>query len=134
MKIPGGAGTASLTSRYYAASFERPLRNSRRLDGMEGDRQILNRQIATVDSEAKRLVSAITAGGDIPALVGALKVAHERRFFHRIFLNSYRLTAVIGRLVTDRAKELVSPTGSEDVCNMVSSAWSIPFQGGVQAV
>jgi hypothetical protein len=42
-------------------------------------RQILHRQIATVDSETKRLVSAISAGGDIPALVEALKVAQERR-------------------------------------------------------
>jgi site-specific DNA recombinase len=42
-------------------------------------RQTLHRQIATVDSETKRLVSAISAGGDIPALVEALKLAQERR-------------------------------------------------------
>jgi site-specific DNA recombinase len=42
-------------------------------------RQILHRQISTIDSETKRLVSAISAGGDIPALVEALKLAQERR-------------------------------------------------------
>ncbi len=42
-------------------------------------REVLHRQIATVDSETKRLVSAIAAGGDIPLLVGALKDAQERR-------------------------------------------------------
>ena len=42
-------------------------------------RRTLHRQISTVDGELKRLVTAISSGGDIPALVEAVKVANERR-------------------------------------------------------
>lgn len=42
-------------------------------------RQVLHKQIAAVETETKRLVSVISAGGDIPALVEALKAAQERR-------------------------------------------------------
>jgi DNA invertase Pin-like site-specific DNA recombinase len=139
-------------------------------------REVFYRQISTVDLEIKRLVSAISAGGNIPALVEAVKTANERRetlsknlanldsqqqhsdadydklekelnahfescwktilarqvgptrqILRKLF-NGERLpftsvsngagsryefqgTAVIGRLVTGRAKALVSPTG-----------------------
>ena len=42
-------------------------------------RQALLKQISAVDVENKRLVSAISAGGDIPALVEALKASNERK-------------------------------------------------------
>ena len=42
-------------------------------------RQILHKQITTVDMELNRLVSAISSGGDIPALVEAVKAANDRR-------------------------------------------------------
>lgn len=42
-------------------------------------RETLLRQISAVDTENRRLVSAISAGGDIPALVEALKAANERK-------------------------------------------------------
>ena len=42
-------------------------------------RHSLYRQIKDIDAEIERLVSAISAGGDIPALVTAVKVANERR-------------------------------------------------------
>lgn len=42
-------------------------------------RQVLLKQISGVDAENKRLVSAISSGGDIPALVEALKAANERK-------------------------------------------------------
>jgi hypothetical protein len=138
-------------------------------------RQALLKQISAVDAENKRLVSAIAAGGDIPALVEALKSANERKdalvnelamvnsYQHsqadydelekelnahfgsswrtiltrqvgparqvlRKLFNGVRLpftpsgdaagsryefkgTAAIGRLLTGRAKALVSPTG-----------------------
>jgi len=44
-------------------------------------RRTLLKQISAVDAENKRLVSAISAGGDIPALVEALKAANERKDF-----------------------------------------------------
>ena len=142
-------------------------------------RQTLLKQISCVDTENKRLVSAISAGGNIPALVEALKTANERKdsllselatvngYQHseadydqlekdlhihfeaswkailsrqvgptrqilRKLFNGARLpfspvtnntgsryefkgTASIGRLVTGRAKALVSPTGFEPV-------------------
>ena len=145
----------------------------------KGRRQALLKQISTVDAENKRLVSAISAGGDIPALVEALKAANERKdtllrelatvngyqhsdadyeqlekdlqahfeaswktiltrqvastrqilckLFNGNRLPLYPLpdagssqyefkgTAAIGRLVTGRAKALVSPTGFEPV-------------------
>jgi DNA invertase Pin-like site-specific DNA recombinase len=142
-------------------------------------RQALHKQITTVDTEIKRLVSAISAGGDIPALVEAVKAANDRRetlsqelaqvdsqqhsdadydqlekelqahfeacwktvltrqvgptrqILRKLF-NGDRLpfrpmtnesgsqyefkgTALIGRLLTGRAKGLVSPTGFEPV-------------------
>ena len=42
-------------------------------------RQALYKQISRVDTEIKRLVAAISAGADIPALVEAVKDANERR-------------------------------------------------------
>jgi site-specific DNA recombinase len=42
-------------------------------------RQTLLKQISAVDAESKRLVLAVSAGGDIPALVEALKASHERK-------------------------------------------------------
>ena len=45
----------------------------------KGRRQALLKQIFTVEAENKRLVSAVSAGGDIPALVEALKAANERK-------------------------------------------------------
>ena len=142
-------------------------------------RQALLKQISAVDVENKRLVSAVSAGGDIPALVEALKASNERKdsllselatvngYQHseadyyqlekdlqahfesswktlltrqvgptrqilRKLFNGDRLpfmpmtnesgsqyefrgTASIGRLVTGRAKALVSPTGFEPV-------------------
>ncbi len=42
-------------------------------------RQTLLKQISSVDTENERLVSAISAGGDIPVLVEALKAANERK-------------------------------------------------------
>lgn len=138
-------------------------------------RQALLKQISAVDVENKRLESAVSAGGDIPALVEALKASNERKdsllgelatvngYQHseadydqlekdlqahfeaswktvltrqvgptrqilRKFFNrdrppfipmtnesgsqyEFRGTASIGRLVTGRAKALVSPTG-----------------------
>lgn len=138
-------------------------------------RQALLKQISAVDVENKRLESAVSAGGDIPALVEALKASNERKdsllgelatvngyqhseadydqlekdlqahfeaswktvltrqvgptrqilrkFFNRDRLPfipmtnesgsqyEFRGTASIGRLVTGRAKALVSPTG-----------------------
>jgi len=142
-------------------------------------RQALLKQISAVDVENKRLESAVSAGGDIPALVEALKASNERKdsllgelatvngyqhseadydqlekdlqahfeaswktvltrqvgptrqilrkFFNRDRLPfipmtnesgsqyEFRGTASIGRLVTGRAKALVSPTGFEPV-------------------
>ena len=46
---------------------------------MEGTRQTLHKQISAVDTEKQRLVSAISAGGDIPALVEALRASNERK-------------------------------------------------------
>ena len=42
-------------------------------------RHVLHKQIAAIDLEVSRLVAAISAGGDIPALVGAIKAANSRR-------------------------------------------------------
>jgi site-specific DNA recombinase len=142
-------------------------------------RQALHKQIAAVDMEIGRLVAAISSGGDIPALVEAVKAANDRtialsqelaefdsqqhsdadydqlekdlqahfeaswktlltrqvgptRQILRKLFNGDRLpfipmtnesgsqyefrgTASIGRLLTGRAKELVSPTGFEPV-------------------
>jgi site-specific DNA recombinase len=41
--------------------------------------QTIHKQITAVDAELRRLVSAISAGGDIPALVEAVKAANDRR-------------------------------------------------------
>lgn len=142
-------------------------------------RRALHKQIATVDMEISRLVAAISSGGDIPALVEAVKAANDRtialsqelaevdsqqhsdadydqlekdlqahfeaswktlltrqvgptRQILRKLFNGDRLpfipmtdesgsqyefkgTASISRLLTGRAKELVSPTGFEPV-------------------
>ena len=147
-------------------------------DWME-QRQALHKQITAVDMELRHLVTAISAGGDIPALVEAVKASNDRRaalsqrlaevdgqqhtqtdydeleqelkdhFRHswetmlsrqieqtrqilRKLFHGDRLpflpktferggqveftgTASIGRLVTGRAKALVSPTGFEPV-------------------
>ncbi len=42
-------------------------------------RQSLYKQMKDVDVEIERLVAAISAGGDIPVLVTAVKAANERR-------------------------------------------------------
>ena len=42
-------------------------------------RQVLHKQIAAIDLELKRLVAAISSGGDIPALVDAVKTANEQK-------------------------------------------------------
>lgn len=42
-------------------------------------RDSLHKQIKDIDSEIERLVAAISAGGDIPVLVTAVKVANDRR-------------------------------------------------------
>ncbi|MEP6890931.1 MAG: recombinase family protein [Nitrospirota bacterium] len=47
-------------------------------DWME-QRQKLHKQITAVDTELRHLVTAISAGGDIPALVEAVKVSNDRR-------------------------------------------------------
>jgi site-specific DNA recombinase len=142
-------------------------------------RHALHKQRAAVDMEIGRLVAAISSGGDIPALVEAVKAANDRtialsqelaevdsqqhsdadydqlekdlqahfeaswktlltrqvgptRQILRKLFNGDRLpfipmtnergsqyefkgTASIGRLLTGRAKELVSPTGFEPV-------------------
>ena len=142
-------------------------------------RQALHMQISAVDAENKRLVSAISAGGDIPVLVEALKAANERKdillselasvdsqqhsdadydelekelnahfescwkqiltrqvgparqILRKVFDGEriplspatddtgsryeFQGVASIGRLVTGRAKEVVSPTGFEPV-------------------
>ncbi len=142
-------------------------------------RRVLHRQIDAIEVETKRLVSAVSAGGDIPALVEALKVAQERRgdllkdlayidsqthseadyeqlekdlnahyeaswktilarqvgparqVLRKLFNGEpipfipandeagrryeFKGTAAIGKLVTGRAKALVSPTGFEPV-------------------
>ena len=45
------------------------------------EREALLRQTSKVDAEITRLVTAISAGGDIPALVQAVKAAnHERHY------------------------------------------------------
>ena len=43
------------------------------------EREVLLKQMTTVDGEVKRLVAAIAAGADIPALIEAVKAANERR-------------------------------------------------------
>ena len=142
-------------------------------------RQALHKQIAAVDMEIGRLVAAISSGGDIPALVEAVKAANDRtialsqelaevdsqqhsdadydqlekdlqahfeaswktlltrqvgptpQILRKLFNGDrlpfipmtnesgsqyeFRGTASIGRLLTGRAKELVSPTGFEPV-------------------
>ncbi|WP_420799902.1 recombinase family protein [Nitrospira moscoviensis] len=147
--------------------------------GWKDRRDALLKRISAVDAENKRLVSAISAGGDIPALVEALKAANERKdglvrelaevnsYQHseadydelekelqahfeaswktiltrqvgpsrqilRKLFDGARLpftptidaegsrydfhgTASIGRLLPDRAKKVVSPTGFEPV-------------------
>jgi site-specific DNA recombinase len=147
--------------------------------GWKERRHALLKQISAVDAENKKLVFAISTGGDIPALVEALKAANERKdgllkelatvngYQHsdadydqlekellahfesswktllarrvgptrqilRKLFNGDRLpftpaideagshyefkgTAAIGRLLTGRAKALVSPTGFEPV-------------------
>ena len=45
----------------------------------KGRRQTLHKQITVVDAELRRLVSAISAGGDIPVLVEAVKGLNDRR-------------------------------------------------------
>ena len=42
-------------------------------------RQTLHKQITAVDTELRHLVTAISAGGDIPALIEAVKVSNDRR-------------------------------------------------------
>ena len=42
-------------------------------------REVLLKQMAIVDAEVKRLVAAISAGADIPAMVEAVKEANDRR-------------------------------------------------------
>ena len=42
-------------------------------------RQVLHRQIKEIDIEIEKLVAAISAGGDIPVLVTAVKAANDRR-------------------------------------------------------
>ena len=42
-------------------------------------RQVLYKQIKDIDVEIERLVAAISAGGDIPVLVTAVKATNERR-------------------------------------------------------
>ncbi|HSL03647.1 MAG TPA: hypothetical protein VK901_08930 [Nitrospiraceae bacterium] len=142
-------------------------------------RQALLKQISAVDTENERLVSAISAGGEIPVLVEALKTANERKhslvselatvnvyqhsdadyeqlethlqahfeaswktiltrqvgptrqILRKLFKGDrlpftpatdgtgsryeFHGVATIGRLVTGRAKALVSPTGFEPV-------------------
>jgi site-specific DNA recombinase len=42
-------------------------------------REALHKQISSIDMELGRLVAAISSGGDIPALVAAVKIANDRR-------------------------------------------------------
>jgi predicted nucleic acid-binding Zn-ribbon protein len=42
-------------------------------------REALHKQISSIDIELGRLVAAISSGGDIPALVAAVKIANDRR-------------------------------------------------------
>jgi N-acetylmuramic acid 6-phosphate (MurNAc-6-P) etherase len=42
-------------------------------------RHSLHKQIKDIDIEIERLVAAISAGGDIPVLVTAVKIANDRR-------------------------------------------------------
>ncbi|MDE3218774.1 MAG: recombinase family protein [Nitrospirota bacterium] len=42
-------------------------------------REVLHKQISSIDMELGRLVAAISSGGDIPALVAAVKIANDRR-------------------------------------------------------
>lgn len=47
--------------------------------GWSERRQALHKQITAADTELSRLVAAISSGGDIPALVEAVKAANNRR-------------------------------------------------------